>query len=87
MDPAKSPNGANLIALKGGPGRGNVVGRLPAAGRNSGERDRGEPALPWWRRRVGVADRRRRGAGQPAMKVTVQFADGTSEEHVLKNGE
>ena len=25
--------------------------------------------------------------GTPAMKVDVQFADGTSEEHVLKNGE
>ena len=25
--------------------------------------------------------------GKPAMKVAVQFADGTTEEHVLKNGE
>jgi type 1 glutamine amidotransferase len=25
--------------------------------------------------------------GKPAMKVVVQFADGTAEEHVLKNGE
>ena len=25
--------------------------------------------------------------GKPVMKVTVQFADGTTEEHVLQNGE
>ena len=29
MDPAKSPNGANFIALKGGPGRGNVSDEFP----------------------------------------------------------
>ena len=29
MDPARSPNGANLIALKGGPGRGNLSDDFP----------------------------------------------------------
>src|SRR4029450_13947980 len=28
-----------------------------------------------------------RARGIPALKMTIQFADGTSEEHVLKNGE
>ena len=31
MDPAKSANGANLIALKGGPGLREPLGRFPAA--------------------------------------------------------
>ena len=60
MDPARSPSGANLIALKGGPGSGDHRRRVPAARRDSDDRDRREPALPRRRRRLGLADRRRR---------------------------
>ena len=87
MDPARSPTGANLIALKGGPGRGNVADDFP---------QRVEIPAPitaaslhflggvggWAWPTGGEATR-----GAPAMKVVVQFADGTSEEHLLKNGE
>ena len=77
------------IALKGGPGTANLSDELSEAGRDSDRRGRrGEPALSRRRRRAG---RGRSGGdaarGAPAMKVTVQFADGTTEEHVLKNGE
>ena len=30
MDPAKSPSGRNVVALKGGPGQGNFSGEFPA---------------------------------------------------------
>jgi putative heme-binding domain-containing protein len=87
MDPARSANGANLIALKGGPGTSAIADEFPR---------RVEIAAPvtaaslhflggvgGWAWPVGGDAAR----GAPAMKVTVQFADGTSEEHVLKNGE
>ena len=59
MDPGRSPNGTNLIALKGGPGTGNASDEfaqrveipLNGVGR--------EPALPRRRWRVGMAGRRR----------------------------
>ena len=87
MDPARSPSGFNLIALKGGPGSGNlsddfpqrveiptsvVAGSLHVLGGVGG-----------WAWPVGGDEAR----GKPVMKIIVQFADGTSEEHVLKNGE
>ena len=64
MDPAGRRTGTNLIALKGGPGTGNAVRRVPAARRDSDDGDGREPALPRRRRRVGVAGRRRRGTRQ-----------------------
>ena len=88
MDPARSPSGANLVALKGGPGRGNLSDDFPQ--RVEIPTNATAASLHFlggvggWAWPTG----RRRGArGKPAMKVTVHFADGTTEEHVLKNGE
>jgi putative membrane-bound dehydrogenase-like protein len=86
MDAAKSPNARNVVALKGGPGSTHVseeypqrvtipvnvtTSRLHVLGGLAGQ---GWPA-------GGEAAR-----GLPAMALTVIFADGTREEHVLKNG-
>ena len=62
MDPARSPSGANLIALEGWARPRQSLGRLPAAGRNPDDRHRGQPAFSRRRRRLGLANRRRRGA-------------------------
>ena len=87
MDPARSLNGSNLVALKGGPGSANLSEEFP---------QRVEIPTPvtaaslhflggvgGWAWPVGGDAAR----GTPAMKVTVHFADGTTQEHVLKNGE
>jgi putative membrane-bound dehydrogenase-like protein len=87
MDPARAPNGMNFVALKGGPGTGNLSDDLP----QRVEIPVGSVAasvhvlggVGGWAWPVG-GDRTR---GMPAMKLIAQFADGTSEEHVLKNGE
>ena len=87
MDPAKSASGANLIALKGGPGRGNLSDdfpqrvEIPTTGTAASLHFLG--GVGGWAWPTGGDAAR----GTPAMKVVVQFADGTSEEHVLKNGE
>jgi putative membrane-bound dehydrogenase-like protein len=87
MDPARSASGANLIALKGGPGRGNLSDDFPQ--RVEIPTTVGAASLHFlggvggWAWPTGGDAAR----GTPAMKVIVRFADGTSEEHVLKNGE
>jgi putative heme-binding domain-containing protein len=87
MDPAKSASGANLIALKGGPGRGNLSDdfpqrvEIPTAVTAASLHFLG--GVGGWAWPTGGEAAR----GTPAMKVVVQFADGTSEEQVLKNGE
>ncbi len=87
MDPARSLNGENLVALKGGPGSNSIADEFPK---------RVEIPAPvtaaslhflggvggWAWPTGGDASR-----GAPAMKVVVHFADGSTEEHVLKNGE
>jgi putative membrane-bound dehydrogenase-like protein len=87
MDPARSLNGENLVALKGGPGSTSIADEFPK---------RVEIPAPvtaaslhflggvggWAWPTGGDASR-----GAPAMKVVVYFADGATEEHVLKNGE
>ena len=87
MDPARSLSGANLVALKGGPGSGIIADEFP----RRVEIPTGVTAASlhflggvggWAWPTGGDAAR-----GTPAMKVTVLFADGTTEEHVLKNGE
>ncbi len=78
MDPARSPNGTNLVALKGGPGHGNLSDEFP---------QRVEIPAPvtaaslhflggvgGWAWPIGGDAAR----GKPAMKVTVAFADGTT---------
>ena len=87
MDPAKSAAGTNLVALKGGPGSGNAADEFP----QRVEIPAGVTAASLhflggvgrWAWPVGGDAAR----GTPVMKVIVQFADGTSEEHILKNGE
>jgi putative heme-binding domain-containing protein len=87
MDPARSATGANLIALKGGPGRGNLSDdfpqrvEIPTTITAASLHFLG--GVGGWAWPTGGDPAR----GTPAMKVIVSFADGTSEEHVLKNGE
>ena len=87
MDPAKSENGTNLLALKGGPGTGNLSDDFP---QRVEVRTSVTAASLHFLGGVGLwawpagGDAAR---GQPVMKVTVQFADGSTEEHVLQNGE
>ena len=87
MDPARSANGTNLIALKGGPGRGNLSDdfpqrvEIPTSVTAASLHFLG--GVGGWAWPTGGDAAR----GTPVMKVTVSFADGTSEEHVLKNGE
>lgn len=87
MDPARAANGTNLVALKGGPGRGNLSDdfpkrvEIPANVTAASLHFLG--GVGGWAWPTGGDAAR----GTPAMKITVQFADGTSEEHVLKNGE
>jgi uncharacterized protein len=87
MDPAKSATGMNLVALKGGPGTGNLSDEFPQ--RVEIQTSVTAASLHFlggvgrWAWPSGGDQAR----GKPVMKVTVQFADGTSEEHVLKNGE
>ncbi len=87
MDPARSLSGANLIALKGGPGSGIIADEFPrrveiptAVTAASLHFLGGVGGWAW----PAGGDAAR---GTPAMKVTVVFADGTTQEHVLKNGE
>ena len=87
MDPARSPTGTNLLALKGGPGAGNLSDdfpqrvEVPVSGEAASLHILGGVGM--WAWPVGGDQAR----GKPVMKVVVQYADGTSEEHVLKNGE
>ena len=87
MDPARSPNGANLIALKGGPGSGNISDdfpqrvEIPTTVTAASLHFLG--GVGGWAWPTGGDAAR----GKPAMKVVVYFADGTSQEHVLENGE
>ena len=87
MDPARAPDGMNLIALKGGPGTGSLSEELPRRIEipvsATGASIHVLGGVGGWAWPVGGATAR----GIPALKMTVQFADGTSEEHVLKNGE
>jgi putative heme-binding domain-containing protein len=87
MDPARSANGTNLIALKGGPGRGNLSDDFPQ--RVEIPTNVTAASLHFlggvggWAWPTGGDAAR----GTPAMKVVVHFADGSTEEHVLRNGE
>jgi uncharacterized protein len=87
MDPARAPDGMNLIALKGGPGTGSLSEELPKRVEiplsATGASLHVLGGVGGWAWPVGGAN----AGGVPALKMTVQFADGTSEEHVLKNGE
>ncbi len=87
MEPAKSPNGMNFIALKGGPGRSNVSEEFPQRVEISTTATAASlhflGGVGGWAWPFGGDAAR----GRPAMKVRVQYADGSSEEHVLKNGE
>ena len=76
-----------MLALKGGPGTGNVSDdfpqrvEIPTSVTAASLHFLGGVGM--WAWPVGGDAAR----GKPVMKVTVQFADGTSEEHVLRNGE
>ena len=92
LDPARATgSGTNFVALKGGPGSNWLSEELPR---------RVEIAAPVTAASlhmlggVGAGVSTAPGAagkplarGTPVMKVIVQYADGTTEEHVLKYGE
>jgi uncharacterized protein len=87
MDPARSTTGLNIIALRSGPNRGTALDDLPArveiptsATAASLHFLGGVGGWAW--PHGGDAAR-----GKPVMRVVVHFADGSSEEHVLRNGE
>jgi putative membrane-bound dehydrogenase-like protein len=87
MDPARSATGSNLVALKGGPGSGNLSDdfpqrvEIPTTATAASLHILG--GVGGWAWPTGGDAAR----GKPAMKITVHFADGTTEEHVLNNGE
>jgi putative membrane-bound dehydrogenase-like protein len=87
MDPARSTSGLNFVALKGGPGTGNLSDDLPRRVEIPVSSTAASlhflGGVGGWAWPVGGDGTK----GTPAMKVVVQFADGSSEEHVLKNGE
>jgi putative membrane-bound dehydrogenase-like protein len=87
MDPARALNGMNLVALKGGPGTAGLSEELPRRVEipvsSTAASVHFLGGVGGWAWPVGGAAAR----GTPAVKVVVQFADGTTEEHVLKNGE
>jgi putative membrane-bound dehydrogenase-like protein len=86
MDPAKSLTGTNLLALKGGPGTGSLSEdfptrvEIPTSAVAASLHFLGGVGLWAWPTGGDAA------RGAPVMKLTVQFADGTTEEHVLQNG-
>ncbi len=86
MDPAKSANGRNVIALKGGPGSDNFSDEfpqrveIPVSATAASLYFLGGVGGNAWPAGGDAAK------GIPVMKVVVNFADGGREEHVLKNG-
>ena len=87
MDPARSSSGANLVALRGGPGRDNVADGFPLrveipVGITAASLHFLGGVGGWAWPTGGDAAR-----GTPVLKVIVQFADGSNQEHVLRNGE
>ena len=87
MDPARSPRGTNIVALHGGPARGNLLDQLPRSveipvtGTAASLHFLGGLARGAWPTGGDAA------RGKPVLKVTVHFADGRTEAHVLQNGE
>jgi putative membrane-bound dehydrogenase-like protein len=87
MDPARSATGMNFVALKGGPGTNALSEELPrrveiATSATAASLHVLGGVGGWAWPTGGDAAR-----GTPALKVIAQFADGTSREFVLKNGE
>jgi len=86
MDPAKSANGRNLVVLKGGPGTANYSEEFPQRVtlpvNVTTSRLHFLGGVGGWAWPIGGDASR----GQPAMKVVVHFADGSREEHTLRNG-
>jgi putative membrane-bound dehydrogenase-like protein len=87
MDPARAPDGMNLVALKGGPGTDGLSEELPRRVEIPVSSTAASlhvlGGVGGWAWPIGGEQAR----GIPALKIIVQFADGTSEEHVLENGE
>ncbi len=87
MDPARSATGMNFIALKGGPGTNALSEELPRRVEVATSATAASlhvlGGVGGWAWPTGGDQAR----GVPVMKVIAQFADGTSKEFVLKNGE
>jgi putative heme-binding domain-containing protein len=87
MDPARSPNGTNLVALKGGPGTGIIADEFPQRVEIRTSLTAASlhvlGGVGGWAWPTGGDTAR----GKPVMKLTVVFADGATETHELKNGD
>lgn len=83
-DPAKSVTGANLIVLKGGPSPNNFSQSFPQSVEApvgvSAKRLHLLSGVGGWAFPYGG------GKDVPVLKVALQFTDGKTEEHTLKNG-
>jgi putative membrane-bound dehydrogenase-like protein len=87
MDPARSANGMNFIALEGGPGTDGLSEELPRRVEIPTSATAASlhvlGGVGGWAWPTGGDQAR----GREVMKIIAQFADGTSKEFVLKNGE
>lgn len=86
VDPAKSPTGRNVIALKGGAGPGDFSQEFP---RRVEIPLSVEASSLYFLGGIGGNAWPAGGEtalGMPVMKVTVRFADGSNEEYILRNG-
>ena len=86
VDPAKSPNANNIIVLKGG-GKGSVANELPKRVEIATNATAASlhflGGVAGWAWPFGGDD----AVGKPAMKVSVEYADGDKEEITLENGQ
>ena len=86
MDPARSPRGTNIVALRAGVAGGTLLDQLPrsveipVSATASSLHFLGGVARGAWPTGGDAA------RGKPVLKVTAHFADGRTEAHVLENG-
>ena len=87
MDPARSPRGTNIVALRAGVAGGTLLDQLPrsveipVSATASSLHFLGGVARGAWPTGGDAA------RGKPVLKVTAHFADGRTEAHVLENGQ
>ena len=86
MDPARSPRGTNIVAVRAGAPGGTLLDQLPrsveipVSATASSLHFLGGVARGAWPTGGDAA------RGKPVLKVTAHFADGRTEAHVLENG-
>ena len=86
VDPAKSPNGRNVIALKGGAAPGDYSQEFPRRVEIPVSVEAGSLYFLGGIGGNAWPTGGETSIGMPVMKVTVKFADGSDEEYILRNG-